>query len=109
MEGLDRFLQTLAAHESHGIKRPAVGVMAQAIHRHNAWMLESAGDLGFQQEPEARVLFARITFLDLLERHLAMQFFVERHRHDAQAALGMRPQDAKAAARSGGAADVRER
>jgi hypothetical protein len=82
--------------------------MAQAIHWHDARVLQAAGDLGFEEEPLARLLFAGITLLVHIERHLAVQFSVERHGDDAETASRVRPQNAKPAARSRRAAYVRE-
>ena len=72
MESVDCSFQDLAPHKAHRIKRPAVWVVAQPINWHDAWVFQSAGDLGFEQEPQARLLFAGLAFVDLLERHLAM-------------------------------------
>ena len=50
---LDRLLEAVAADEPHGVVGPAVGVGAQAVDRHDAGVLQPAGDLGLEQEPLA--------------------------------------------------------
>ena len=48
---LDGVLEAVALDEGrHGIERPAVGVPAEAVHRHDAGVLQAAGDLRFQQK-----------------------------------------------------------
>ena len=68
-------------------------------------MLQPAGDLGLDQEPLAAGRVVGVLVEDLLERHLAVQLAVQRHEHRAQAAPGMRPQDAEPLAVAGGRAD----
>jgi hypothetical protein len=60
------FLQAFATHKPHRVERPSVRVMAQAIDRHDARMLQAAGALGLKHEPQPRLLLAGIPFLDLL-------------------------------------------
>ena len=48
---VDGLLEAVAPDEPHGVVRPAVGVGAQAVDRHDAGVLQPAGDLGLEQEP----------------------------------------------------------
>ena len=49
-ERRDGVLEAVALDEAHGVKRPAVGVAAQAVDRHDTGMLQPAGDLRLQQK-----------------------------------------------------------
>jgi hypothetical protein len=60
---------------------------------------ELPGELGREQEAGAAPCVVGLSGLDLLECHLAVQLAVERHTHHADAAAGVRAQDAKAGAR----------
>ena len=95
MEVLDGLLEAVATDEPHGVIRPAVAVGPQAVDRHDAGMLQPAGDLGLDEEPLAAGRVVGVMVEDLLERHLAVQLTVQRHEDRAQAAAGMRPQDAE--------------
>ena len=105
VEPLDGVLEAIAADEPHGVKRPAVGVGAQAVDRDDARMLEPAGDLGLEQESAAALRVIGVRVEDLLERDLAMQLAVESHEDGAEPAAGVRPQDAKSLAVAGRGAD----
>ena len=98
MERRDRLLEAVALDEPHGVERPAGGVVAQAVDRDDAGMLELAGDLGLLDEPGAAVRFVGVAVLDLLERDRAVELLVQRDRDLAQPALGMRAEDAKSTA-----------
>src|SRR5271154_5484524 len=68
----DGLLEAVALDEAHGVEGPTVAVDAQAVDRHDAGMLKSAGDAGLQQEacPALRltgVAFAGLTSLKVLE------------------------------------------
>ena len=106
MKRFDRVLEAVALDEPHGVERPAAGVVAQAIHRDDAGMLQLAGDLGLLHEPGAALRFVGVAILDLLERDGAVELLVERHRDLAQAPLGMRPEDAKSSAGGAGLAQT---
>ena len=99
VEPLDRLLEAVAADEPHGVERPAVGVVAQAVDRHDPRVLQPAGDLGLQQEPRAALGVVGVPVLDLLQRHLAVQLLVARDVDLAQPAPGVRPEDAEPLAR----------
>ena len=105
MEAFDGLLEAVALDESHRVERPATGVGAQAVDRHDARMLQAAGDLGLDQEPLAARRVVGVVVEDLLERDLAVQLGVEGHEHGAQAAAGMGPQDAEPLAVAGGGTD----
>ena len=68
-------------------------------------MLQPAGDLGLQQEPLAAGRVVGVVVEDLLERHLAVQLGVQGHEDGAQAAPGVRPEDAEPLAVGGGRTD----
>ena len=104
MESLDRLLERVAPHESHGVIRSAVAVGAQAVNRDNPRVLQAAGHLRLEQEPLAHGWFVRVFLEDLLEGDLAVQLGVERHEDGAQSALGVGPEHAEPLALAGGRA-----
>ena len=105
MEVVDGLLERVAPDEPHGVVGPAVAVGAQAIDRHDARVLQPAGDLGLEQEPLAADRVVGVLVEDLLEGHLAVQLGVERDEDGTQAALGVGPQDAEPLAVGGCRAD----
>ncbi len=68
-------------------------------------MLQSAGDLGLQEEAGAAVGVVGVVVEDLLQRDLAMQLGVECHEDGAEAAPGVGPEHAEPQAVGGGGAD----
>ena len=102
----DRFLERLTADEPHGVIGPAVAVGAQAVDRHDAGVLQPAGDLGLEHEAAAAGGVVGVRVEDLLDGDLAVQFAVEGDEHGAQAAFRMRPQDTEALAVGSGRADA---
>jgi hypothetical protein len=68
-------------------------------------VLQPAGDLGLQQEATAADRVVAVAVEDPLQGHLAVQLGVQRHEDGAQAAFGMRPQDAEPLAVGGRGAD----
>ena len=92
---VDRLLEAVAADESHGIERPPVGVGAEAVDGDDSGVLQAAGDLSLEQEAAAADRVVGVVVEDLLQRHLAVQFVVERHEDGAQATPGVRPEDAE--------------
>ena len=107
VEVLDRLLEAVALDEPHGVVRAAAAVGAQAVDRHDAGVLQPAGDLGLQHEPLAADRVVGVLLEDLLERHLAVQLGVERHEHLAQPAPRMRPEQAEPLAIAGRPADAK--
>src|SRR5262245_49028514 len=95
MEAGDGFFEAVAANEAHGIKRAAVGILAEAIHGDDAGMLESAGDLGFEDEAGAAFGVVGAIEFDFLERDLAVQLLVLGHEDLTEAAFGMRSENAE--------------
>ena len=75
----DGLPQAITPDEPHGVIRPSVAVGAQTVDRYNAGMLQAAGDLGLHQEPLAAHRVVGVVFENLLQRHLAVQFAIERH------------------------------
>ena len=102
---VDGLLERIALDEPHRVVRTAVGVGAQAVDGDDAGVLEPAGDLGLGDEPLPADGVVGVLLEDLLERHLAVQLAVERHEDGAQAASGMRPEDAEPLSVGGGRAD----
>ena len=90
MEPLEGVGQAVAADEPHRVERPASGVVAEAVDRDDAGMLQAAGDLGFEHEPGAAARVVGVPFLDFFERDLAVQFAITRHEDLAEPSLGVR-------------------
>src|SRR5262249_61163831 len=105
VEAVDGLLEAITLDETHDVEGPAVGVVAQAVDRHDAGMLQLAGDLGLQEEPRPALRLIGVPRLDLLEGHLAVEFLIAGHEYLAQAAPGVRPQDTKTRNGAGGSAD----
>ncbi len=105
MEAVDGLLEAVALDEPHGVIRPAVAVGPQAVDRDDPRMFQAAGDLGLEQEAGAAGRVVGVLLQDLLDRHLAVQLLVERDEDGAQAAPGVRAQDAEALAIAGGRAE----
>ena len=97
MEAGDRLPERLAAHQPHGVIRPALAIAAQTVNRDDARMLQPAGDLRLAHEASPAVRVVGMPVLDLLEGHLAMQLLVPSHEDLAQPAPRVRPQDLVAA------------
>ncbi len=93
MEGGDGLLEAVAADEPHGIVRAAVTVAAQAVHRHDPRVLQTARDLGLEDEPGPAGGVVGVVVEDLLESDLAVQLGVERHEHRAEAPPGVGAED----------------
>ena len=91
----DSFLERLAAHQSHGVEQATVRVFAQRVNRHDAGVLEPAGDLGLEQKPRPALPVGRLRSLDQLERDFPIEPAVLGDEHFAQAAACQRPQDLK--------------
>ena len=105
MEMRHRLLERVAADEPHGVIGAAIAVGAQAVDGHDPRVLQSAGDLGLDQEPLAAGGVVGMVVEDLLERHLAMQLGIQGDEDRAQPAAGVRPQHAEPLAVAGGRAD----
>ena len=67
MEAVDRFLQGSALDEGHGVERPVV-VLAQAVDRDDAGVLQPGGDGRLAEEPPPRRV-VELVGPDPLERH----------------------------------------
>ena len=104
VELVDRFLEAVAADEPHGVIRAAVAVSAQSVDGDDPGVLEAAGDLGLDQEAESTDGVVGVVVEDLLECDLAVELGIERDEDGAQAAPGMRPQDAEPLSVGGGRA-----
>ncbi len=95
VEVFDGFFEAVAADEPHGVIGPAVTVGPEAVDRDDPGMLQSAGDLGLQQEPLAAGRVVGVIVEDLLQRHLAMQLGVQRHEDGTESASGVGAEDPK--------------
>ena len=96
VEGVRGVLEGVAPDEPHGVIRPAALVAAEAVDRHDAGVLQAAGDLGLQEEAAAGGRVVREAALDLLERDAAVQFEVLGDADLPEAALRVRLEDAVA-------------
>ena len=92
MKAVTRVLEIVTLDEPHGIERPTIRIGAEAIHGHNAGMLESAGDFRFQHKPAATGVLVRVLPLDLFQRHLSVQLQILRHKYFTEATFRMRAQ-----------------
>ena len=99
---LDRFLQAVALDEPHRVVRPAVVVLAEPVHGHDAGMLQASGNFSFQHKTSPAVVMVSVVFLQLFERDFAVQLRVECDRDLAESAAGMGPQNAEARCRGRG-------
>ena len=79
--------------------------MTQPIDRDDAGMFQPPGDLGLDQEASPARRVVGVVVEDLLEGDLAVQLAVEGHIDGAEAALGVRPEDAEPLALEGRRAD----
>ncbi len=95
MEIVNGFLQAVAANETHHIERSAVRMRAQAVDRHDAGVLEPAGDFRFQKKACPALRIVRVFVVNLFEGDLAVQFLVLGNKNRSQTTLGMRPHHAK--------------
>ena len=102
---VDRFLEAVAADEPHGVIRAAVAVSAQSVDRDDTGVLEAAGDLGLDEEAVSAGGVVGAVVEDLLEGDLAVELGVEGNEDRAQAASGVRPEDAEPLSVGGGRAD----
>ncbi len=87
---VDRLLERSAPDEPHRVVGAAVGILAQAVDRHNPRMLEPAGNLGLDQEAGATLGAVGVPELDLLESHLATELLIQSNEDLAQAPARVR-------------------
>jgi hypothetical protein len=92
VEAPDRVTQRPALDEAHGVTRPAFGVLPQAMHRHNAGVLQLRRDLGFKKESPLALGIVPMVLLDALQGHLAVQLLVLGQVDFTQATAGVEPQ-----------------
>ncbi len=90
---VDRLLEAVPSDEPHGIIRPAVGVVPEAVDGDDPGMLQTSRHLGFEQEAGAAPGVVGVMLLDLLQRDLAPEFLVEGEVDLADRAPGMRADD----------------
>jgi hypothetical protein len=65
-------VEAVPRDEPDGAAGPAVGTGRQAVKRHDARMLEPAGDFYLDQEPMAADRIVAVVVEHLVERHLAV-------------------------------------
>src|SRR5207253_5092225 len=99
---LDRFLESLPLDKAHGIKGPAVRVLAHRVDRDNAGMFQPAGNLGLAEKAVATLRIAGVQRTQTFQRDLAVQLLILGDVDFAQAALGMKAQDLVARSRGQG-------
>ena len=95
VESLDRLLEAVSPDEPHRVVRPPAVVGSQAVDRDDTRVLQPAGDLRLEHEATAAVRIVGVAGEDLLEGDLAVELGVERDEDGAQAASGVRPEDAE--------------
>ncbi len=105
VERVDGLLEAVPPDEPHGVIGASAGGGAHTVDRHDARVLQSAGDLGLGDEPLAADRVVGVLLEDLLQRHLAVQLAVERHEHLAKPAARVRPEQAEPLAIAGRPAD----
>src|SRR5205823_9467614 len=77
-------------------ERPAVGIEPQAVHRHDARMLQAAGHLGFTKKARATVGMVGEFLLDLLQGDLPVQLLVVSNKDGPQSSFGVLVEDPEA-------------
>jgi hypothetical protein len=92
VEAADSFLEVIAPDEAHGVERPTVGMAAQAVHRHDARVLQTPGDLGLEEKPRAAGRVGGVVRPDILERDLPIQLGVYGDGDLPETTPGVRPQ-----------------
>src|SRR5262249_10466147 len=95
----------VTANQPHRVVGPEVGVGTMPMDRDDAGVLEPADDLGLQQETLPARGIVGVMGEKLPESPLAVQFEIDRHEHETQAAAGMWPPDAEPLAIAGRRAD----
>ena len=108
MEAGDGLLQALAPDEPHRVKRLTVVILAEAVNRDDARVLQPAGDLGLDQKAETALGVGGVLSPDHLERDLSSQLLVEGHIDLAQPPAIKKPDDAKSTSGRGRRADRAE-
>ena len=78
--------RVFAFDEPHRVKRPAVVVLTEAMHGHDAGMCEPAGDFRFEIEALPAAPIVRMTDLDFLEGHAPPQLGILGDVNDAESA-----------------------
>jgi hypothetical protein len=73
---LDGRLEVVAADEPHRIEGAAVVICPQSVDRHNAGVLEPAGDLGLHDKPGSLVFVCGLVEFDAFERNHPVQLLV---------------------------------
>ena len=101
----DGVLETIPFDEPHGVERPAVGVGAQTVNRHDPRMFQAASDLSFEDKTRSAFLVVGPLVLDFLESDLTVQFLVVGDGDLAKAPFRMRSNDAETLSCGGGQAD----
>ena len=93
VKAFDGLLEAVAADEAHGVVRPAIGILAEGVDRHDAGMFQTAGDLRLAHKAGTTFGVICVPRLDLFQRHLAVQLAVAGHEDLAQPPAGMGPQN----------------
>src|SRR5262249_746206 len=91
VEFLNRFLEVVAPDETHGVERPAILMLAQAVDGHDPGMLQPTGDLRLEHDPATPLLILAQLPADFLEGALAVQLGILGHKPPAQSPAGVLP------------------
>jgi hypothetical protein len=83
MKGRDGVGQRLALNEPHRVCRLAPLIGHQPIDRHNAGVLQLAGNLRLEQKPPTACGLVSVLRLNLLEGHRSAQLLVFGQMHDS--------------------------
>src|SRR5579864_3539675 len=109
MVRLDRLLEAIAFDEPHGVERPAIIICAEAVDRHDPGVLQTAVDLGLQNEAATEVGLGDLVGPDLLESDLAAELVVAGDVDPAEPALAVEAKDAEPRAGAAGRRGVGRR
>src|SRR5262245_48771203 len=93
MEVFNCRLETVAFDKPHCVERPPIRPLTEGIYRNDSGMLQPSGDLRFHDESLAGDDIIGVVWLDLLQRHFAVQFLVESHGDLAQTPFRVRSQN----------------
>src|SRR5205823_14066258 len=71
MEASNRFLEVVPVNKAHGIEWPALGILPDGMNRHNARMLQPAGDFGSAEKAATALRVAGVRRLQAPQCHIA--------------------------------------
>ena len=92
-KAIRRFLETGTTDEPHRIERAPVCILSQAVHGHDAGVLQPARYFRFHNKPGAAFLVVRELRADDLQSNFPVEFQVTSDGNFSKAALGVWPHD----------------